>query len=126
MLDTSIFIIVMAICNIISFGYFRHPNITAMQAIGPWIAAPTLFVLACSIPAIQNSKLLNGAIIGTLGTVSFSMYLLHPFALGFAKTYGPQSIALGLGLFLTLLVSIVGYHLVEVPGQALGRRLSAR
>jgi peptidoglycan/LPS O-acetylase OafA/YrhL len=126
MLDASIFIIVMVICNVISFGYFRHPNITAMQAIGPWIAAPALFVLVCSIPAIQNSRLLNGTIVGWLGAVSFSTYLLHPFALDFARTYSPQSVSLGLGLLLTLLVSLVGYHLVEVPGQALGRRLTAR
>lgn len=125
-IDASVFIIVTTIGNVVSFGYFRHPNITMMQAVVPWIVAPVLFLFVSGIPRVNHSKFFNSTVLGWLGAISFSTYLLHPLALAVAKAYSPSDISLIVGLLLTLLLSIVGYRFVEMPGQALGRQLTLR
>lgn len=123
-IDASAFIIVTTIGNVVAFGYFRHPTITMMQAVVPWIVAPALFLLVSGVPRIHHSRFFNSPLLGSLGAISFSTYLLHPLALAIAKTYSPSDIWLIVGFSLTLLLSIVGYRFVEMPGQALGRRLT--
>jgi peptidoglycan/LPS O-acetylase OafA/YrhL len=123
--DVAVFLASMLICNLLSFGYFKHPNITAAQAVIPWLAAPILFAIVCVRPKIQNSRLLNAFSLVWLGTISYSMYLLHPLAIYLADLCVAPELSLPCGLLLTVLLSAVGYHFVEVPGQALGRRFTA-
>ena len=120
--DVGVFIIVVSICNIVAFGHFKHPNITMSQALYPWIAAPILFVSVTLVPAIRHSRLVNSVLVSWLGTISFSTYLLHPFAIGFAETFAPAADVLVVAVALTIVLSAIGYRLVEVPGQMLGRR----
>ena len=125
LIDTSIFIVTTAISNVISFGYYKHPSITMFQALIPWALAPILFVVVAAVPKIRQSKFVNSNVLGWLGAISFSTYMLHPFAISLAARFAPAEFALIAALSLTLVFSIAGYWLVEVPGQALGRRSSA-
>jgi peptidoglycan/LPS O-acetylase OafA/YrhL len=67
-----------------------------------------------------------------LGAISFSLYVLHPIVLfvfgGVFPVAADRSIAatVGIGLLfalVTLVLSGLSYRLVELPGQALGRRV---
>lgn len=123
MTDLVVFLCVMAAANLVSFGYFRHPDITLNQSLYPWIAAPLLFSVVALVPSVRNSRIVNSKWIGWLGAISFSTYLLHPFALGISESLFPPGAALLPGVVLTLLFSVLGYYLVEVPGQKLGHWL---
>ena len=125
-IDAGIFLGTSTLSNAVAFGYFRHPNITMMQALVPWTAATVLFLLVFTIPKMRNSEFMSSPVLGWLGMISFSTYLLHPLALGIANAYAPPSISLVVGILGTLLFASAGYYFIEVPGQALGRRLTRR
>ena len=65
-----------------------------------------------------------------LGDASFSVYLLHPFALLMIHTWLPVStpplVAFVLGLAITLLLAGIVYRWVEKPAMGLGKRLAAK
>lgn len=122
-MDAGAFIVAMAICNIISFGYFKHPNLTMNQSLYPFVAAPILFLLFSTLREVRQSRIINNPLIGFLGAISFSTYLLHPFAIAFAAAYVPPKFSLIASILFALLLSIAGYWLVELPGQALGKRI---
>lgn len=124
-IDTAVFIVTMAISNIVSFGYYRHPHITMNQALFPWLIAPALFVLVASVPTIRRSPLVTNRLTGWLGSISFSTYLLHPFSMGLASSLVPPGLFAVTCVVLTLAFSMLGYRLVELPGQALGKRIVA-
>jgi peptidoglycan/LPS O-acetylase OafA/YrhL len=124
-IDTGIFIVTMAISNIVSFGYYRHPTISMNQALVPWLIAPALFMLVACVPAIRRSPLVTNRITGWLGSVSFSTYLLHPFAMALASALVSSHLYAVTCVLLTLVLSVLGYRLVELPGQALGKRVVA-
>jgi peptidoglycan/LPS O-acetylase OafA/YrhL len=124
-IDTGIFIVTMAISNIVSFGYYRHPNISMNEALFPWLVAPVLFMLVACVPNIHHSPLVTNRLTGRLGSISFSTYILHPFAMGLASAFVPSSLFSVTCILLTLVLSMLGYWLVELPGQALGKRIVA-
>jgi peptidoglycan/LPS O-acetylase OafA/YrhL len=123
-LDVTIFMMATIFSNIVSFGYFRHPTITMMEAVLPWFFGPALFLTVSSISKINRSMIFNSKILGWLGTISFSTYLLHPIALTLANAYSAPYISLLVGWLATLLLSVVGYRFVEMPGQALGQAIT--
>ncbi|WP_186308483.1 acyltransferase family protein [Paraburkholderia sp. BCC1885] len=125
-IDTGVFIVTMAISNIVSFGYYRHPNITMNEALFPWLAAPILFMLVAGIARVRQSPLVTNRVTGWLGSISFSTYLLHPLAMGLASALVPSSLFSATCVLLTLVLSVAGYRWVELPGQALGKRVVAR
>jgi peptidoglycan/LPS O-acetylase OafA/YrhL len=120
LVDLGIFLVVMAVSNIVAFGYFRHPSITMNQALYPWLAAPCLFAFVALVPRVRQAPLVNSDLIAWLGAISFSIYLLHPLAIDIALSYAPSGALTGVSLGLTLMLSVLGYYLVEVPGQRLG------
>ncbi|WP_433292687.1 acyltransferase family protein [Actinoplanes sp. CA-030573] len=70
-----------------------------------------------------------------LGRISYSLYLLHVVVLyvlvhalpDFGTGPLPVRVTAGLGyLILALLVAWLAYRMVEIPGQALGRKIAAR
>lgn len=121
LVDLAVFIGVMTLCNVVSFGYFKHPNITLGEAVYPWLAAPLLFAVVALVPRVRDSAFINSRVIGWFGAVSFSTYLLHGFAMDIAHDRVAPAGVVVVSLGLTLLFSALGYYLVEVPGQKVGR-----
>ncbi|WP_235919184.1 acyltransferase family protein [Aureimonas psammosilenae] len=124
--DVAAFLFATLVCNVVSFGHFTHPNITMSQAVFPWIAATLVFAGATLIPAVRRSYLLNNVVLGWLGAISFSTYLLHGFAMAIASDIAPERLVAASSVALTLAFSVLGYYLVEKPGQALGRIVTRR
>ena len=63
-----------------------------------------------------------------LGEISYSVYLMHPFAQELLLRLAPLPPALGfgLGLALTLVLAALTYRCIERPAMAWGRRLTAK
>ncbi|WP_293882164.1 acyltransferase [Sphingomonas sp.] len=116
-----IFAVVALSGNYIAFGVFKHPNLTMMQAIGPWIVATTVFLLLVLWRPLRDARVLNSGWLPTLGVMSYSIYLLHPMAAAIANRYLPASLQVCSAVLLTLLLSWVGYRFIEKPGIAMGR-----
>jgi peptidoglycan/LPS O-acetylase OafA/YrhL len=125
LIHAAVFTAVMLFCNIVSFGYFTHPHITLFQAALPWLAATAVFLVVTLVPAVRESVMLNSRAVTWLGAVSFSTYMLHPFAVSIAQQ-APHGAFIVLSLALTVLLSALGSYGVERPGQQLGRWLNAR
>jgi peptidoglycan/LPS O-acetylase OafA/YrhL len=110
--------------NIVAFGVFAHPHITLMQALGPWTVAPLLFFVVLIPRQVRTLALFNKGVLPKIGAISYSIYLLHPIANAAAEQYGSVGAQIILALAFTLLLSFLGYRFIELPGIALGRRLS--
>jgi len=112
----------------VSFGLFSHARITLWQVIGPWSLALALFLAVIGLPALRGSALLERGPLPRLGAASYSVYLLHPIALAAVRQHGPAGLGpvgfSGLALALTGALALAGYRLVELPGIALGKRLT--
>jgi peptidoglycan/LPS O-acetylase OafA/YrhL len=65
-----------------------------------------------------------------LGDISYSVYLIHPFAQAALLFLAPGGLApalgFGLGLGLTLVLATVTHRVIERPAMELGKRLTAR
>jgi peptidoglycan/LPS O-acetylase OafA/YrhL len=116
----------LAAIMLVAFCAFRHPQITLAQVLGPWTIAPALFFAVILPNKVRGLTLPNRGWIPVIGSVSYSIYLLHPIANAAAEQYARTGMQVGVALTLTLILSIAGYHLVEKPGIAIGRRLAAR
>lgn len=126
LVDLAIFVGVTAFDNVVSFGYFRHPNITAAQAIIPWILAAALFAIVALIPAVRNLTALKSRVVVWLAMLTFSIYMLHPLAWTVSVSMVPDIAVPFVAVALTILLSVASYYLVEAPGQRLGARLASR
>lgn len=118
------FALITLFSNAVAFGYFRHPNITQMQAIGPWTAALALFVAVLSVPVLRRG--LAGRRVAAIGAASYSIYMVHPLAIAAAVHLGAPVLVVPAALLLTLGMALASYRWVEQPGIRLGRALSAR
>lgn len=125
-IEAAIFTAVMTICNIISFGHFVHPSITMWQAVVPWLLAIVFFLFVTAFPAVRNSAVFDNRWLPWLGAMSFSIYLLHPFALAMAEAITRSFWSLPLALVLTLLFSMISYRLIELPFVKLSKSLTPR
>ncbi|WP_294389805.1 acyltransferase [uncultured Sphingomonas sp.] len=119
------FLIVMAGANAVSFGYFRHPAISFGQSFWPWLIAPVLF-LAALLPPVRRSRVMNNRVLAWLGSISLSIYLLHPIAMALCAGVTPDLAKIGFTLAVTLALSWACFQAIERPGIALGRRLARR
>lgn len=122
--DLTVFLLVMMAANLVSFGYYTHPNITLYQALIPWMVAPVVFSLFALSPVVRTLGLFNNAGVRWLSTVSYSLYLLHPLAWVICAELVPHSYLLLASVLMTIGIAALGYYLVEMPGQELGRRVS--
>lgn len=120
--DIIAFITVMTICNVVSFGYFTHPSITMNQAVYPWIAAPLVFLLV----RMRNTMFIGSGMFQFLGVISFSIYLMHPFAVYVAASLLSKMMYFPCVIVVTLALATFCYKFVEVPGQRLGRHIVNR
>jgi peptidoglycan/LPS O-acetylase OafA/YrhL len=123
-LNIVIFLLLTLASNFVAFGYFHHPKITLMQAVGPWTAALILFVSTIRFPAFRG-VLANPAVVG-IGAASYSIYMMHPLAIALAVHLGAAILVIPAALVLTLAMAMLGYRLIELPGIRLGRTLADR
>jgi peptidoglycan/LPS O-acetylase OafA/YrhL len=125
----GVFCAAMAFSLYIAFGIFSHPTIRLYHSALPWTAATLLFLLStheCKV--VQRA--LDSRVLGFLGEISYSLYLLHALLIVPIITVAGAQLA----LVLTPIVCVIaawGFHRgVELPGVRLGKRveraLSAR
>jgi peptidoglycan/LPS O-acetylase OafA/YrhL len=93
-------------------------------------AAATLLMLV-AISSARTGRLLKHSIARFFGDISYSLYLWHvPVMIATLKLLGPSTLPLvvvmGIALVLSVLVSVVSFHLIERPFMALGKALTAR
>ena len=119
-----IFAVVALATNYVSFGLFRHPHITLAQSLGPWTVGTIIFFTVLLLKPLRNARWLNSGLIPALGAMSYSIYLLHPVAIAAAEDYAPGNWRVPVAVGLTAVLSMVGYHIVEKPGIALGRKIA--
>ncbi|ANP71479.1 acyltransferase family protein [Cryobacterium arcticum] len=113
--------------------------------IGYWLARPLLsepwnsLALALRVPGAvlivatvalwpPVQRLLSGRLLGWLGAISFSLYLVHfPVVVTFAQLFGPEHWWWGalISVPLSLVLAQLMYRWVELPAQALATRAGA-
>ena len=108
----------------VAFGYFDHPNLTLAQAMGPWIFATTIFLMWVLYRPWRELTLLNRGVLPALGAMSYSIYLLHPFATAAADVYLAPDLQVPAAIIATFALAWLGFYLVEKPGIKLGRFLT--
>lgn len=112
------------LCDFVAFGVFSHHAISLAQAIGPWMVGSAIFLIVVLIPRVRDHRWLNHGVMPWLGSLSFSIYMLHPVAIAMADRFAPGPLREVLALALTLGLATIAYRLVERPGIALGRRVA--
>jgi peptidoglycan/LPS O-acetylase OafA/YrhL len=122
----AVFLGVSWFANIVAYGVFSHPKITLAQALGPWTVAPLLFLLVLLPARVRTAAFINKGILPLAGAISYSIYLLHPIANAAADQYMPESAKVPAALTITIILSVIAYRYVELPGIALGRRIVAQ
>ena len=120
------FLAVSWVTNSIAYGLFTHPSITLAQALGPWTIAPLLFFAILLVNRVRLSPIINSGFLPLAGTISYSIYLLHPIANAAADQYFVAWAKVPAALVLTIILSVVGYNMIERPGINLGRYLVGR
>jgi peptidoglycan/LPS O-acetylase OafA/YrhL len=95
-----------------------------------WIVAFLLAVLTFGA-ALASRRQCTPRVLTGLGTISYSVYLVHPVLLAvFDSTVGRRrqdNLALEVAFFIVLLpLSLLTYRYIEAPSQTWGRRLARR
>ncbi|MGW1778923.1 acyltransferase family protein [Streptomyces sp. NPDC002143] len=109
-----------------AYGYGDGSNFTRRG----WIMAFLLAVVTFSAGLALRRRRIPRWLIG-LGTISYSVYLVHPVLLavtdGTIGRWRQDNLVLEVAFYAVLLpVSALTYRYVEVPGQAWGRKLARR
>jgi peptidoglycan/LPS O-acetylase OafA/YrhL len=122
--SAAAFILIALAGTLVSFGYFQHSTLSLQHVLGPWAVGTAIFLVITLMPRVRDSGVLNRGALPMLGLVAYSTYLLHPLTVAIADDHfaGPWRVPVALAL--TALASVAGYHLVEKPGIALGRRVA--
>jgi peptidoglycan/LPS O-acetylase OafA/YrhL len=121
----ALFFVTTTFANWVGFGHFHHPQITMLQSMLPWIAAPLLFIAVAQAAKRGPIRLLAGPV-ATLGATSYSIYLLHPIAMALLSGEPQNAVTLVATWVLSIALALAAYHGVEKPGIALGKRLIRR
>jgi peptidoglycan/LPS O-acetylase OafA/YrhL len=105
---------------------YEYPNLQVVFGFAPGIAAAVYFLARYRSRA---AALLDAPIVFALGDASYSIYLLHGFAIGYVMRQSPYlsplpRIAMAWGL--TALISILTYRYFEAPARSFIRRTAAR
>ncbi|MGV3510841.1 MAG: acyltransferase family protein [Novosphingobium sp.] len=119
------FAAVALICDLVAFGLFTHGSITLAQAIGPWAVGSGIFLSVIFIAPLRDHPWLNHGVMPWLGSLSFSIYLLHPLAIALADRFASDWLRDLVAIALTLGLSTLTYRWIEQPGIALGRRIAS-
>jgi peptidoglycan/LPS O-acetylase OafA/YrhL len=112
-------------------AHWTHLGTTA--ALRVWLANTGAVAVTFGLAYAIRNRHVPGVLIG-LGRISYSLYLLHAVVLFLIPRVlphlGTQPVAIRAGAGLAYLVVVLGlvslaYQMVELPGQRLGRRLTA-
>ncbi|HET8632189.1 MAG TPA: acyltransferase [Thermomicrobiales bacterium] len=85
-----------------------------------WIAAYAVFVAAVAAHRLDFPRPIRG-----LGTISYSLYLLHPLVVGAVPRVGNWLATGALWLALCLALATLSYRWIEAPAIRLGHRLTS-
>jgi peptidoglycan/LPS O-acetylase OafA/YrhL len=106
---------------------YDHVDIMVGMARVRYVLGCFLIVLAFAFTELKDGLWLG--LPALLGKLSYSVYLLHPFAWLIARVLAPSASpaqAVALGLLLTLLLAALVYYAIEEPLLGLGQRLARR
>jgi peptidoglycan/LPS O-acetylase OafA/YrhL len=97
------------------------------------------FVLLILSLSLKPNRLIVNRFTRFFGTISYSLYLIHPFIVVplkpvYVYIYGHTIYSTDLSLFLCILltllivtpVSLLTYHLIETPGIRMGKKVIAK
>ncbi len=85
-----------------------------------WVGAYVLFF------AFLATRRRPIRVLVSLGTISYSMYVLHELVLVVVPHVGPPLVPIALGFALTVALSALSYRWIEAPAMAMGSRYAAR
>jgi len=122
-IDTVVFLAVMALGNYVSFGHFSHPNISFNQSFWPWLIGPTFFCAAL-FPAVRRSRFFTSPVTAWLGSISLSIYLLHPIAMRICAGVENDWLQIVSVVVVTLALAWPTYIWIEKPGIRIGREIA--
>lgn len=115
----------------VGIGSYRYPRLLllavplALGADGIAVIVP-LAIWAAALP-VANSALMGAAPLRYLGDRSYSVYLVHMLPLYVGGWFTQDALALSaIVVFGTLALSHFTYRYIELPGIALGKRLTRR
>ncbi len=105
-----------------------------------WLTmSPIAFVLLILSLSLTPNRLIVNRFTGFFGTISYSLYLIHPFVIDPLKpaylyiydhTFYSTDISLLLCTIMTLLIvtpiALLTYHLIETPGIRMGKKVMAK
>ena len=124
---SALLFVVIMICSL----FFDVRDDTFMRWQVAPIMAASLYIVFASKDLI--AKVLESAPLIFLGKISYSTYLLHYFIIALSATLLRPVVGSGWELFWwvmlvsvpgTLIASVIGYYLVEMPGNQAGRKLA--
>jgi peptidoglycan/LPS O-acetylase OafA/YrhL len=98
---------------------FEHYTFMAVAL--PWVAAYILFIAMLARPYIKCPRALLW-----VGSISYSLYLLHPLVLAFFGVQEGNLTGFGIFIIASLLISSCTYLFIEKPAMRLGRWMELR
>jgi peptidoglycan/LPS O-acetylase OafA/YrhL len=112
--------------TLLGTGLYGHETGSGMTLSRFWpllIAWVGGYALCFAFYALRRRPL---RLLAALGTISYSMYVLHPVVLVVVPLPRTPWLSMAIGLTTTVAVSAVTYRLVERPTMEFGRRLARR
>ncbi|MGI3170891.1 acyltransferase family protein [Pseudooceanicola sp. C21-150M6] len=117
------FVVATVVCQYVGFAAMEHHNITFLSASVSWTTATAVFLVVCSVPALRNTRFWQNAVIGKIGELSFSIYLVHaPVMIVLANVLSGTALFV-VALICTYAISELTFRYVEMPGNRLGRNI---
>lgn len=117
----ALFLGVTTVTNYIAFGVFAHDHVHLGTVLLSWIGAPVIFTAVLLSPALRNSRVIGSGVLPWMGTMTYSLYLLHPIAIVITYDYFAPAWQIPAMVALVSVFTLFGYYVVELPALRLGR-----
>ena len=72
-------------------------------------------------PGLRNSKVIGSGVLPWMGTMTYSLYLLHPIAIVITYDYFAPAWQIPAVIVLVSVFTLVGYYAIELPALRFGR-----